>query len=323
MTITFNASKSLHGYGIVIWVYDNRNKDNTITYANPNGNEKFTLKLFPGEIDKYWNIENTIYEIMRQHGRASNFWVVLRKILDEKYTILGDEKEMTNTKKLQITFEQAVGELRKYTAKKSDVINRPILKNIYFDGESFIATNSFILLTINKDVVKDIPVNIKEGSLINPKNSELINEDLGKYPNVSKFIPTSCKLKLKFNKLQKEMLKQVRAGNRLIRSKSETKMYRLVLDGSYMSITALKQEEDKREEKYEYTWGSNNVLESDNEQFTTHVNSSYLTTALNTVSRLARISNSDMTLSFSGRLRPTLIQQEGVFNLIILPLRVS
>ncbi|MEK4907363.1 hypothetical protein [Niallia sp. FSL M8-0099] len=92
-TITFTASKSLHGFGQSVWINDNRNTNNTMTYFNPKGNESVTIPVQPNNYDLYWEIEQYIQSIMKEHGRDSDFWSILINKLNGKYVITQSNNE--------------------------------------------------------------------------------------------------------------------------------------------------------------------------------------------------------------------------------------
>jgi hypothetical protein len=83
--IKFTADKSLHGFGKSVWINDNRNVNNTMTYFNPKGKESITIHIHPNNYDRYWNIENFIYSIMKEHGNNPLFWNILIEELHNKY----------------------------------------------------------------------------------------------------------------------------------------------------------------------------------------------------------------------------------------------
>jgi hypothetical protein len=75
----------LYGYGQGVAYRDNRNDNNTMTYFNPKGNESITIRVWHDDYDKYWEIQNFIYSIMKQYGNDPSFWSILMDELDNKY----------------------------------------------------------------------------------------------------------------------------------------------------------------------------------------------------------------------------------------------
>lgn len=92
-TVTFTASKSLHGFGQSVWINDNRDTNKTMTYFNPKGNESITIPVQPNNYDLYWEIEQYIQSIMKEHGRDTNFWTTLINKLNDKYIITQSTNE--------------------------------------------------------------------------------------------------------------------------------------------------------------------------------------------------------------------------------------
>ncbi len=100
-TITFTASKSLHGFGQSVWINDNRDTNKTMTYFNPKGNESITIPVHPNNYDLYWEIEQYIQSIMKEHGKDTNFWTTLINKLNDKYitTQSTDKSNVYNSNK--------------------------------------------------------------------------------------------------------------------------------------------------------------------------------------------------------------------------------
>lgn len=92
-TITFTASKSLHGFGQSVWINDNRNTNNTMVYYNPKGNESITIPVHHNNYDLYWEVEKYIQSIMKEYGRDTDFWSVLVNKLNDKYIITQSTNE--------------------------------------------------------------------------------------------------------------------------------------------------------------------------------------------------------------------------------------
>ena len=83
--VTFNCSKSLHGFGQSVWINDNRNNSSTMTYYNPKGNQSISIHVSPCDYNKYWEVENFIFSIMKEHGHSDTFWTILIDQLINKY----------------------------------------------------------------------------------------------------------------------------------------------------------------------------------------------------------------------------------------------
>lgn len=88
----------LYGYGQGVAYRDNRNDNNTMTYFNPKGNESITIRVWHDDYDKYWEIQNFIYSIMKQYRNDPSFWSILMNELDNKYFNVNKYLETKETK---------------------------------------------------------------------------------------------------------------------------------------------------------------------------------------------------------------------------------
>lgn len=218
----------------------------------------------------------------------------------------------------QITFVQLMKEFTKYVATSK---TRPVLQCVSFDGETFTATNSHVMLKVNKEAVSDIPKEVFAGCLYNPKIMQFVTLE-SKYPETKRLLPninniqTEINLDGHLNNLIKEM-KELCKTDRIISAMTPSNQITILDTGnkydSKLSLS-IKGEIDNNKINIEKIVSGKPVL--------LHLNAKYLINALGTCKKLSKLNDNKCTLNIIGRFTPMNFRQENVFDLIVLPVRV-
>ena len=250
-------------------------------------------------------------------------------------------KTLTKT----ISFDQVMTQFKKYVASSE---MRPVLQYVYFDGSHFIATNSHVLLRVNKDYIADIPADIETGSLFDPKEMKVVTDyQKTSYPETSRLISDYSNSTVLLNKDNlKEFQQHVKEAKKA--GKSIHSPIKLKFTQSYMEITSMcslteamkeshgesyKEEYEKLKEYdiengknppelSEYNAETNNIY-VEGEAVTIHVSPKYMNNAVMTVKKLTKLNKDQLQLSMNGKMRPVQFSQGDVFDLIVMPIRMK
>jgi hypothetical protein len=220
---------------------------------------------------------------------------------------------MTITAAKTITFDDLMKLFKKYVSKSE---TRPVLNYVYYANGYFTATNSHILLRVNADHVSDIPESMVDGKLFDPKQM-VYNTEQMKYPDVSRLIPTSTysdsmviidgNIK-EFHQYIKEIKKVVK--------KNDNKVMKLDFKQNGLTLSGISKETG---ETYSAAMKSMHV---EGKEITLHINANYMDVALDTIKKLSKLSRDYVTLNMVSNMRPIHFNQDGVFDIIILPVRI-
>lgn len=250
-------------------------------------------------------------------------------------------KTLTKT----ISFDQVMKEFKKYVAS-SDM--RPVLQYVYFDGSHFIATNSHVLLRVNKDYISDIPADIETGSLFDPKEMKLATDyQKTSYPETSRLISSYSNSTVLLNKENlKEFQQHVKEAKKA--AKSHFSPIKFKFTQSYFGITSMcsltkeikerygvsyteeykkLMEEDRKNgnnppELSEYNAETNNIF-VEGDEITFHVSPKYMNNAVITVKKLTKLNKDQLQLNMNGKMRPVQFNQGDVFDIIVMPIRMK
>lgn len=229
---------------------------------------------------------------------------------------------MTITSIKQITFANLMKDFKKYVAVKEEG-KRVVLNYVYFDGETFTATNSHILLKVNKNVVSNIPIEIVTGSLINPSTLEIAMNTNYNYPNTDRLFPSNCKLNIRLNGSLDELYTFVKYTNALLKGKAYSKLYTFYTHGDYIESRAMQFENGKKEMKNQLILKHRHVLENvDDKQIIFNLRSEYITKSLMTIRKLSKLSKDDIQLKVLESMRPIVFEQADVFKILVMPVRL-
>lgn len=208
-------------------------------------------------------------------------------------------------------------EFKKYTTKGEE---RPILQYVHFDGTHFIATNSHILVKVNKDYISNIPTEIYSNCLYDPIEMEIVENTLYKYPDTSKVFPYDCGLNVKINNTLNEIQSHIKLGNTLLKGKSLEKLFQFTAQDDYLEIKAINSIKGKDKEiKNQSIMRHNEFSYSNGNEIIFSLKSEYVTNALATIKRLSKLSHEDVQFKIKSRVQPVVFEQNGVFSILILP----
>lgn len=220
---------------------------------------------------------------------------------------------ITNT----ISFENLMNEFKKYISD-----NKEILKYVYFDGENFIATDSHILLKVNKSIANEIPSEIVTGVLYNPMTMEVIENNLHKYPNVSRVIPSYCNLNITLNGSLEEINTIIEDRNTMFTGEGVDNLYKFIAHDDYLEIRTFNNPKGKEPNMLsQYIMKHRTFTHSDGKQKIINLQAEYITNTFSTISKLAELSNKDIQFKVIGSTSPLVIEQEDIFTVLIMPVK--
>jgi hypothetical protein len=215
-----------------------------------------------------------------------------------------------------ISFDQVMKVFKKYVATNDF---RKILQNVHFDGQYLIATNSHVLLRVNKNYISDIPDNMQEGSLFDPKKMEFVSNSLHSYPETNRLIPNYHNSLVTLNTSNtKELHKHIKEAKTLVKRK-RNQLAKIEITNENTNIYA--HDIDKEGNEVEYNECIESVFTND-EKISFHVNSKYMDDILMTVKKLSKLNQNETEFKFISRLRPIHISHQEVFDIVVLPVRV-
>lgn len=211
-----------------------------------------------------------------------------------------------------IHFDQLMKIFKKFVSK-SEV--RPVLKLVNFDGEYFTATDSHVLLRVNAKYVSEIPANLNDTFLYDPKEetAKVISQS---FPDTSRLIPTYTETNALINSNIKEFHNHIKAIKK-IKVKGQ-KVVKLKMNKSYTEVSS-KFNINGNEESYE---AEINSLFVEGEEIIINTSSKYLNDALDTIKKLSKLDSNKVEMNMTSNMRPIHFKQEGVFDLLVTPIRV-
>jgi DNA polymerase III sliding clamp (beta) subunit (PCNA family) len=214
----------------------------------------------------------------------------------------------TATETKTIKFDDLMKVMKKYVSKSEA---RPVLQLVYLTEEGyFVATDSHHLIRVNKNVVSDIPEGLEAGKLYDPKEMKVTN---GNYPDTSRLIPYDYNSTVTIDSNIKEFQQHVKEIKKIVKKdrnyvmKLEFKRNETVISGKY------------EEDNYSAAMKSMYV---EGDEVKLHLSAKYLDIALDTVKKLSKVSYNPIHLGIVSNMRPMVFKQEGLFDIIILPVRI-
>jgi hypothetical protein len=246
---------------------------------------------------------------------------IIEEMSDTVYLSMNAVKEFIDSIKVKkatsmnktIKFDDLMKVFKKYVAKSE---TRPVLQLVQYANGYFTATDSHQLLRVNADYVSDIPESMVEGSLFNPKEMTM-SDNHKNYPETSRLIPQYSDSTIILNKDNiKSFEQELKAIKKL--STQRNKVVKMEF-GQLESIISGK---ELTKEGLEITHEGimKNVTIEGNE-LTISASNKYLLAALDSVKKLSKLSNNHIEMGMNGRVRPIVIKQDGVFDVIVLPVR--
>jgi DNA polymerase III sliding clamp (beta) subunit (PCNA family) len=211
---------------------------------------------------------------------------------------------MTITATKTITFEQAMKIFKNFVSKSE---SRPVLQYVYNDGTYLYATDSLKLLRVNIEYISDMP----EFTLYNPKNMTVINDKYN-FPECSRLIPINYNSTVTIDGNIKDLHKHVKEIKKIVK-KDRNHVMKMEFSNKETKVSA-------RNETDNYSAVLNNMW-AEGEKVTLHLSSYFLDNALDAIKKLSKVSYNSVELGIVSHLRPMNFKQDGVFDIIILPIR--
>jgi DNA polymerase III sliding clamp (beta) subunit (PCNA family) len=209
-----------------------------------------------------------------------------------------------------IKFEEVMKLFTKYNRKSP----RPVLNYVQYSNGYFTATNSHVLLRVNAKYVSDIPANMEEGRLFDPKEMLFANVQMN-YPETSRLIPNHFNSTVLLNGHIKEIQQHIKEIKKVVK-KNKNKVMKLEFTSKGTGLHSHNSDNE----------GYSTFMESmyiEGEEVTLHVNADYINDALGVIKKLSKLSYNDIELGIVSPMRPITFKQDGVFDIIILPVRIS
>ena len=218
----------------------------------------------------------------------------------------------------QVTFEKVIKQFKKFVGTSD---SRPVLKYVHFDGQYFVATNSHYLIRVKKEVISDIPENIVENILFCPNEMKLITGEYN-YPQTNRLIPEYENIVVNLNKSNiKDFIQLSKEVGKQRKERVSTKI-KLEFTQNYTNVSTDHFTEETEKGIKEYKKTIENVNTEVNE-LTLHVNYNYLRNTLEAVKELMKLSNNETVLNMTSNVRPVHFKSNGIYDIILLPIRVS
>jgi hypothetical protein len=215
---------------------------------------------------------------------------------------------MTVTATKTIEFSDLMKVMKNFVTKSEA---RPVLQNIYFDGTYFYATDATKLIRVNAEYVSNIPAYSKETFLFNPKEM-LFNNNLSNFPDCSRLIPIDYNSTITIDSNIKDLQAHVKEMKKVVK-KQPNHVMKMEFSNKETKVSA-----EYNGESYAATL---NNMYCEGEEITLSLSAEYLDTAITAIKKLSKVSYNSVELGIVGRLRPMNFKQDGVFDIIILPIR--
>jgi DNA polymerase III sliding clamp (beta) subunit (PCNA family) len=208
-----------------------------------------------------------------------------------------------------IKFEDVMKIMKKFVSRKE---SRPVLKYVYNDKQYLYATNSHILLRVNKEYISDIP----EFTFYDPKNMTIINDKCN-YPDCSRLIPIDFNSTITLDGNLKELHNHVKEIKKVVKKN----INHIMKMEFYKNETIVSGDNYEKDEKYKEYFASIKSLQTEGQELTLHLSANYLNDALETIKKLSKVSYNHVQLGIVSNMRPMNFKQEDVFDIIVLPIR--
>lgn len=215
-----------------------------------------------------------------------------------------------------ISFENMMKLFKKYVAKSE---SRPVLEHVYFDGESFRATNTHVLLKVNAEYVSDIPQGYPETFLYDPKTMTL-NESNMNYPETSRIIPNYSEATITLNNKNIKELQDVLKESKKIAKNHKNKNIHMEFNSTGAIIKAEYIDKDKTKEEYRST--IDNLL-ADGKEIKLDANVQYMQDALVVAKKLSKLNGESTQINLISNMRPIVFSQKDIFELLVMPVRIK
>lgn len=224
----------------------------------------------------------------------------------------------------QIKFTELMKEFKKYVAKKNDVRyveSQEHLKYVYFDGEHFMATNALVLLRVSVEHVSEIPVELTTGGYYCPFKNEVVEMDK-KYPNLDRLIPDGGEHVIRINHSAERINTVLRECVASFDKKTEQdeRFVEILFDNPNIGIMSVEGNKKVHENQIN---NCHYLSPTTADKTVVRARAQFMRNALITVRKLYKLSDKNTELSVVSPMRPIYFGQEGVFDLIVMPVRVK
>lgn len=218
----------------------------------------------------------------------------------------------TLTKTKTIEFERVMKDFKKFVSRSEA---QPVLQNVDYDGKYLTATDGHVMIRLNAECVENIPSN--EPFQYDPRNMEIVpNPD--NFPQVDRLISREGEWKSIVtlnNSNLKDFQDHIKEAKKVVKG-VRNKVVKLNFTQSDTTITGKPNSDDEKE--YNETINSTYV---EGEDIIIKANAKLLNDTLTTIKKLNKLTNTDITLSMNGHLRPIHFHKEDVFDILVCPIR--
>lgn len=136
----------IFGFGQRVDIDNNMYVNNTVTVFNSKGNEKFIIKIWNFEIDKYIKLNDLIKSIMKEFGKDPSFWSILSEKLNNEFSIINydkPQKEQTKQNKKATKTEKETFQQIQMSADYAEIKYKGDIVEIVFANKTEINTVTF------------------------------------------------------------------------------------------------------------------------------------------------------------------------------------
>ena len=220
----------------------------------------------------------------------------------------------TQTNIKQISFTDLMRHFKKFVFTSD---SRPSIQYVHYDKENnhFVATDSHRLIRVNVNYVSGIPEGFESNHLYDPFE-DIFNNEL-KYPQTNRLIPNNFnhEITLNYNSL-KDMEKTITELRRVYKY-NMNKVVRLTINQFKSTLYSHAVDTEKSELHKEFAIES--VKLNDYDEFVIYFNGNYMLDAITVAKKLSKLNNEPLELKFVSHLRPFVLSQSDVFDILIMP----
>lgn len=220
------------------------------------------------------------------------------------------------TKKKTISIEKAMPDFRRFAATKSEA--RSILQNVKLGDKYAYATDSHVLIRMNKDALE--LGDIGDSDLINTRTGEMTKDvdAVNPYPSsIDRLIPEESNTRLSINKSDIKTFRNAVDEALEFIEQDERGLYPLdiVITAGEASFYALNEQAEVFSRKIN--------ADVSGEDLTISLDARKLKSLLVTVNKFRRLSddNEPISMEFTGKLRPIKISDSAAYDIVLMPIR--
>lgn len=216
----------------------------------------------------------------------------------------------TKTNVKTISFDEVLVDLKRFAAKKGSV--RPTLMYTQYDGQYLHATDSHKAIKINSKYVDNLP---ESGNFLYNVRDNSINNEIS-YPNLGRLYPDHFNAEIRLTSIElKEIKKEMKRIYNNAKNQRLNNMTFKIADG----ILTISSRDPETENIEGFTL--HNIVQS-GEDFEITFNAAYFKSILLSCIKLGKLSDDDCTyIKYVSRLRPFVISNGDVYEMLLLPIR--